>query len=408
MRELINLEDYRRAARRRLPRVIFDFIDGGADDEFTVGENRRAFEDYALLPAVLAGVGDDPGTEVEVLGQRLSLPVMVGPTGTSRIAGRAGEIGGARGAEAAGTTAVIANGTSVPLDRVVDSVETPPWLQIMFFQDRRWTAKLLERAASLGVRVIVATVDVPVIGNRERDARHGLALPVHPRLRWAPSIARRPRWLAETLVSPPVTSEGLAELNPDLPLRQALEGSFSADQTWEYLEWIRARWDGPLVVKGVMRAEDAIRAVEIGCEGVVVSNHGGRQLDAVPGSLDMLPEVVAAVGDRADVLLDGGIRRGTDVVKALALGAKACLIGRPWLWGLKAGGTAGVTDVLEILRAELRRALILLGAPSVGALDEGMLLRRPGSGWARLAAGPAGQEWGGAANLGSQTGGETP
>lgn len=379
---LVSLDDYRRAAARLAPPVVSDYIDGGAEDELTLGENRRAFQDLALRTAILAGVDDEPRTDVDVVGRRLSLPVIVGPTGGGRLGGRDGEIGAARGAAAAGTTAVISVATTIPLDRVAASVETPPWLQIMFFPDRDRTAKLLKRAASLGIGAIVATADTPVIGSRERDARNQLSLPIRwPRARWIPSVARRPRWLAETLRHPPIPTDGLPELGSG---RRGIEGMFNAGQSWEYLEWIRERWDGPLLVKGVMRAEDAERAVEIGCQGVIVSNHGGRQLDSVPSSLDALPEVVAAVGSRADVLLDSGVRRGTDVIKAVALGAKACLIGRPWLWGLRVGGTQGVTDVIEILRTELQRALILLGAESVAALGPDVLLRRPNSGWAPL------------------------
>jgi isopentenyl diphosphate isomerase/L-lactate dehydrogenase-like FMN-dependent dehydrogenase len=385
---LLSVEDYRRNAKRRLPRMIFDYIDGGAEDEFTVHENRRAFSDLAMRPAVLAGVGGEPGTAVEVVGQTLSLPVMVGPTGSSRVAGRAGEIGAAQGAVAAGTTAVLSNGTSIPIEQVAASVEQPPWLQIQFLRDREWMASLLERARDLGFRTVVATADTPISGNRERDARHGLGLPVRPRLRWAPSIARRPRWLAETLIDPPITSSALPELGQGLPLAEAIKAMFNPSQSWEDLEWVRERWDGPLLLKGVMRGEDALRAVELGCDGIVVSNHGGRQLDSVPSSLDMLPEVVAAVGSRADVLLDGGIRRGNDVIKALALGAKACLIGRPWLWGLRAGGPAGVTGVLEVLRSELHRSLILLGAKGVDDLRPDMLMRRGSSGWVQLPATP--------------------
>jgi isopentenyl diphosphate isomerase/L-lactate dehydrogenase-like FMN-dependent dehydrogenase len=381
---LVNVEDYRRIARRRLPRFIFDFIDGGAEDEFTAFENRRSFQDLALRPAVLAGVGANPGTAVEVVGQRLAMPVLIAPTGSSRLAGTDGEAGALRGAAAAGTTAVIAHGTTVPLSEIVDGVETAPWQQVLFLRDRDWMERWLDRVAALGVHALVATADVPVIGKRERDLRHDLDLPIRPRLRWVPTLARRPRWLVEALINPPITAAGLPEMGDRLSLEDAVDRIFNPTQSWEDLEWLRERWQGPLLLKGVMRGEDAARAVDLGCDGVIVSNHGGRQLDSVPSSLDALPEVVAAVGSRADVLLDGGIRRGTDVIKAVALGAKACMIGRPWLWGLRVGGIDGVADVLEILRSEIERGLVLLGADSIEGVGLEMLARRPNSGWEAL------------------------
>lgn len=378
---LVSVDDYRRAAHRKLPQFIFDFIDGGAEDEITVTENRRSFQDLALKPTVLAAVGDHPSTSVEVVGQRLALPVLIAPTGASRLAGREGEAAALRGADAAGTTAVIAHGTTVPLAKIVDGVETAPWQQVHFLRDRKWLSEWFERIEHRGIRTLVATADVPVVGKRERDLRHGLELPVRPRLRWAPTVARRPRWLAETVLSPPITSAGLSEMGDQLSLQEAVDRVFNPKQSWQDLEWMRSQWSGSLLLKGVMKAQDAVQAVDIGCDGVIVSNHGGRQLDSVPSSLEMLPEIVDAVGSRADVLIDGGIRRGNDVIKAVALGAKACLIGRPWLWGLRVAGAKGVADVLEILRSEVERSLVLLGANSIDSVGPEMLARRRHCGW---------------------------
>ncbi len=378
---LVNVDDYRRIARRRLPRFIADFIEGGAEDEFTAAENRRSFQDLALRPAVLAGVGDSPATSVEVAGQRLALPVLIGPTGSSRLAGGEGEAAALRGADAAGTTAVISQGTTVSLEQIVDGVATPPWQQVFFLRDREWMSRWLERIAELGVRVLVATADAPIVGKRERDLRHRLDVPIRPRLRWAPTLARRPRWLAESLFDPPISAAGLPEMGDHLSFEDAVKRIFNPAQSWSDLEWLREHWQGPLLLKGVMRAEDAVRAVDLGCDGVIVSNHGGRQLDSVPSSLDALPDVVVAVGSQVDVLLDGGIRRGNDVIKAVALGATACLIGRPWLWGLRTAGASGVAGVLEVLRSEVERSLILLGAASIDDVGLEMLARRPNSGW---------------------------
>jgi isopentenyl diphosphate isomerase/L-lactate dehydrogenase-like FMN-dependent dehydrogenase len=379
---LINVEDFRRNARRRLPKVAFDFIDGGAEDEFAVRENRRAFEDLALRPAVLRGVGDEPRLSVSVAGQELSLPLIIGPTGGGRIAGPEGEVAAARAAVSAQTAAVISSGTSIPFAEICASAERPPWFQIVFLRDREWMEQLISRAESLGAPVLVVTADIPVPGTRERDVRAGLTYPVRPRLRWAPDLARHPRWLFNTLRHRAIIEEGLPEVSRE-NMRESLAELFDPAQSWADLNWVRERWRGPLLLKGVMRGEDAARAIDLGCDGIVVSNHGGRQLDAVASTLSVLPEVAAAVGDRGDVLFDGGVRRGTDVIKALALGADACMVGRPWLWGLAAGGAEGVNAVLDVFRKELGRAMILLGAADVGDLDESALLQRTGSVWSR-------------------------
>jgi isopentenyl diphosphate isomerase/L-lactate dehydrogenase-like FMN-dependent dehydrogenase len=381
----ISVEDFRRRAAKRLARVAFDFIDGGAEDELSVRENRRAFQDLALRPAVLAGVGECPRLEVEVAGEQLSVPVIIAPTGGAQVAGPTGELAAATAAEALGTAAIISHGTSVPYDDLAAAVNRPPWFQVLFLRDRGWMEELLAHLAERGAPVLVATADTPISGSRERDHHHGLTYPVRPRLRWAPQLVRRPRWAFNTLRHSTVLT-GLPEISrPNLS--QSFEELVDPSQTWADLEWIRERWKGPLLLKGVMRGDDAAHALDLGCQGVVVSNHGGRQLDAVAGSVAVLPEVVEAVAGRGTVLLDGGVRRGTDVIKALALGADACLVGRPWLWGLAAGGTAGVEGVLETFRDELTRALILLGVADVADLDPSVLLRRQGcsdTGWTSI------------------------
>jgi len=382
----------RRAAARRLPKPVFDYIDGGADDEFTVAENRRAFQDLAFSPRVLARVAKRR-LDVEVLGQHLALPVLTAPTGLSRVAGRGGELAAARGAAAAGTIAILSASTSLPMEEVAASVTEPQWFQLYLFRDRQTSLDRIALARKCGFRVLVVTVDAPVSGNRERDVRNGLSVPVRIRPRMAMNVMRRPRWLADYLTGPPLINHHdrpptqqrrVGALGDGESLTSFVHALFNDDQSWEDLRWIREAWDGPLVLKGVMSGEDALRAVEAGCEGIVVSNHGGRQLDGLPATIDVLPEVAAAVGDRAEVLLDGGVRRGSDVVKALALGARACLIGRPWLFGLALGGEAGVTRVLETFAAEIDRTLALVGVPDCASLDSSVLRRRPGSGWERI------------------------
>ncbi|GAA0828097.1 alpha-hydroxy acid oxidase [Streptosporangium amethystogenes subsp. fukuiense] len=382
-RRAITLRDLREAARRRLPRMVFDFVDGGAEDEFTVGENRRAFSDITFRPRVLVDVGSRPQA-VTVLGRRLETPVILGPTGLARMVGRAGEVAAAVAAERSGTVSVVSSGSSVSFEDVARSVTSPQWFQLYPWGDRGTIQALISRARDCGFGAMVVTVDVPVVGAREKDLRNGLTVPpqVNPRTGW--DVLSHPRWLAELLTGPKVTFANFTGLMPEQRstsgLAAATAGLLNPGHTWADLEWMIAAWGGPVLLKGVMTGEDARRAVEVGCQGVAVSNHGGRQADSLPAALDVLPEIVAEVGDEVDVVLDGGVRRGGDVVKALALGARACLVGRPWLYGLAAGGQAGVGRVLEILREEIDRTLALIGQPGVAGLDESAIRVRPGHG----------------------------
>ncbi|MEV4747675.1 alpha-hydroxy acid oxidase [Streptosporangium sp. NPDC049248] len=382
-RRAITLRDLREAARRRLPRMVFDFVDGGAEDEFTVGENRRAFSDITFRPRVLVDVGSRPQA-VTVLGRRLETPVILGPTGLARMVGRAGEVAAAVAAERSGTVSVVSSGSSVSFEDVARSVTSPQWFQLYPWGDRGTIQALISRARDCGFGAMVVTVDVPVVGAREKDLRNGLTVPpqVNPRTGW--DVLSHPRWLAELLTGPKVTFANFTGLMPEQRstsgLAAATAGLLNPGHTWADLEWMIAAWGGPVLLKGVMTSEDARRAVEVGCQGVAVSNHGGRQADSLPAALDVLPEIVAEVGDEVDVVLDGGVRRGGDVVKALALGARACLVGRPWLYGLAAGGQAGVGRVLEILREEIDRTLALIGQPGVAGLDESAIRVRPGHG----------------------------
>ncbi|MGH2850252.1 MAG: alpha-hydroxy acid oxidase [Solirubrobacteraceae bacterium] len=390
MSRIVGPAEARRIARRRLPKPVFDYIDGAADDEFTVAENRRAFQDLAFAPRILAHVGER-ALDVDVLGQRVALPVLTAPTGLSRVAGRGGEVAAARAASAAGTIAILSGATSLPIEDVAASVPEPQWFQLYMYRDRQRSLDRIALAKRLGFLVLVVTVDAPVSGNRERDVRNGLSVPVRVRPRMALETLMRPRWLAGYLTGPPLIAHHDHESRPvrggvtgGERLTNFVQGLFNSDIGWDDLRWIREAWDGPLVLKGVMCGEDAALAVEAGCAGIVVSNHGGRQLDGVPATIDMLPEVVEAVGGRAEVLLDGGVRRGSDVVKALALGARACLIGRPWLFGLAAGGEEGVAQVLRTFAAEIDRTLALVGVRDCRSLDSSALRRRPGSGWERV------------------------
>jgi L-lactate dehydrogenase (cytochrome) len=374
--ELLCVEDYRRLARRRLPRLAFDFIDGGADAEVTLRRNVDAFERLTLRPRQLVDVSAR-SLQTTVLGERVGLPVLIAPTGMSRVAGPGGDVAGARAAAGAGAVFVLSTMSSHSIEEVRAASAGPLWFQLYLWAERAILERLLERAQAAGCRALVVTVDVPVIGNRRRDARNGFSLP--PRVRWrtAADLLRHPRWLAhapsavgaahfldDAGVSPGAKMEHARMVNRLL----ANPGS-----TWGDLGWLRQLWPGPLLVKGTLTAEDARAAVDCGVDGIVVSNHGGRQLDGTSATIDALVEVAEAVGDQVELLVDGGVRHGTDVIKARALGARAVLIGRPWLYGLAAGGEAGVAGVLEILRAEIDRALALLGRPRFDDLDASVL-----------------------------------
>jgi isopentenyl diphosphate isomerase/L-lactate dehydrogenase-like FMN-dependent dehydrogenase len=368
----VTVADLRSAARRRLPRMVFDFVDGGAEDEITRDDNEAAFRRLKFRPRVLVDVSERP-QEVTVLGRRLGMPVILGPTGLMRMVAPDGELAAAAAAERFGTVSVQSSGSSVSMEDVARSVATPQWFQLYPWGDRRTVEHLIGRARDAGYGAMVVTVDVPVVGAREKDLRNGLTVPpeVSPRTGW--DLARHPRWLASLLAHPKPTYANFTGVMPDARGTSGLAahtmGMLNPGHTWRDLEWMIERFGGPVVLKGVMTGEDARRAVDVGCRAVAVSNHGGRQADSVPAAVDVLPEVVAEIGGEADVLLDGGIRRGGDVVKALALGATACLVGRPWVYGLAAGGTAGVARMLEILHAEIDRTLALIGRPGVASLD---------------------------------------
>lgn len=385
------IEDLRRAARRRLPRMVFDFVDGGAEDEFTLAENRRAFSDLAFRARVLVDVAERPQATT-LLGRPLALPVVLGPAGLVRMAGRAGEAAAAVAAERCGTVSVVSSGSSVSLADVASAVGEPQWFQLYPWGDRRTVRALMGKARDAGYEAMVVTVDVPVVGSRERDLRNGLTVPPRVDPRTGADVLSRPRWLAELLTGPGVTFANFTDLVPRTGtsgLAAMTAGLLNPGHTWADLEWMVAEWGGPVMLKGVMTGEDARRAADLGCAAVAVSNHGGRQADGLPGALDVLEEVVDEVGRDVEVVLDGGVRRGTDVVKALALGARACLVGRPWVFGLAAGGVEGSVRAVEILREEIDRTLALIGRPGVASLDRSALSARSTRGWRPLAE-PAG------------------
>jgi isopentenyl diphosphate isomerase/L-lactate dehydrogenase-like FMN-dependent dehydrogenase len=372
---VLNIEDLRRAAKRRLPRVVFDYIDGGAEDEWTLRENCRAFEAVTFRPRCAVAV---PSCDLRtvVLGTSLPVPLILAPVGSCRLMYPRGEEAAARAAGRAGIVCSLSTLSGCRLEDVANASGGPVWYQLYLVGGRDCALASIECARKAGFSALVVTIDTPVAGFRQRDLRNGakelLSGKLGAMLPFVNQLLIKPRWLAAFLADGGLMKFENVVIPGEGPMlyadvTAALEQSVV---TWEDLKWIRAAWNGPIVIKGIHTLEDARCAVDEGADALVVSNHGGRQLDRVAPSLEILPEIVASVGDRIEVLVDGGIRRGSDIVKALCLGARAVLIGRAYAYGLGAAGSAGVARAIDILRADLIRTLKLLGCASVADLDQ--------------------------------------
>lgn len=377
-----SIEDLRCLARRRLPRMFFDFLDGGSDDEQTLQRNRSGFTRYLLHPKVLVDVADID-TSTTLLGRPISLPIVVSPTGLPRLWHNEGEYAIARAARQAGTIYTVPCMGSRSIEDVAKNTDGPLWFQVYVWRDRSLIREFFSRCRDQGYAALCLTVDVPVLGNRERDLRHGLTIPPKLKLRSIANAATRPNWwwrylMNERPTMANVVGRGQSGRDDIGSLSEYVKAQFDASVTWKDLEWMLAEWNGPFAVKGIVRPDDAVRAVDMGVRAIVISNHGGRQLDGGLGSIDALPAIVDAVGDRAEVILDGGIRRGSDVVKALALGARACMTGRPFLYGMSVAGQAGVERAFELLTAELQRTLALVGCQKLDELDRSFVGPAPG------------------------------
>jgi 4-hydroxymandelate oxidase len=353
------VQDYEPLARERMEPAAWDYLQGGSDDEVTLRANREAFARLRLRPRVLVDVSRCE-LSTQVAGTPLPLPILVAPMAYHRLAHPEGEVATARGSGAVGAAMVVSTLASRTLEEVATAATAPLWLQVYCFRHREVTASLIRRAEAAGYRALVLTVDAPRLGRRERDLRNGFGLPPH---------VQAANFSPEHTASLDTREQGLSGIA--LHARQ----TFDASLTWEVVEWVRSVSRLPLLLKGVLAAEDAERAASLGVDGLIVSNHGGRQLDGSVAALEALPEVVQAVRGRCEVLVDGGIRRGTDALKALALGARAVLVGRPVLWGLAAAGQEGVSHVLSLLREELELALALAGCPSLFHLGPSLLHR---------------------------------
>ena len=370
-RRLFSVAETRRLARRALPRPLFDFVDGAAEDEHTLRRNEATFADISLLPRPLNGT-TARDQSLNLLGARLSQPVIVGPTGLSGLLWPDGELATARAAAAAGTPFCLSHGSTCTIEDIAATGMAPRWMQVFVFRDRGLTRSFTLRAQAAGYDALVLTTDNQVLGNRERDLRNGFSIP--------------PRFTAANVLGMLTKGPWLWRMRSKLDLSfanyvDAAEGGdlrtiagrmaslLDPAASWADVAWLRGLWRGPLLLKGVLHPDEARRAVAEGIDGIIVSNHGGRQLDGAAATIEALPAIVGAVEGRIPVLLDGGVRRGVDIARALALGAKACLIGRPHLWGLAVAGEAGVAAVLDVYRRELDRVMALCGWDDLAAID---------------------------------------
>lgn len=371
----LNTEDHRRAARRHLPRFVFEFLDGGAERQCCLARNRGDLDRVLLNPRVLrdSTVLD---TRIEVFGETWRRPFGIAPMGFTGLTRPGGDVMLARAAAAAGVPFVLSTASNSRIEAVAQPGSALGWFQLYVMRDRAIAGQMIRRARAAGFKALVLTVDVPVSGYRERDVRNGFRLPFRPPLATLADIALHPRWLLRFLGSGMPAFVNLAETEgTDTLALQAALLSRDMDRSldWDGLAWLRREWDGPLVLKGVLHPDDAREACRRGVDGVIVSNHGGRQLDAAPSSIDALHRVLDAIEDRIPVFVDSGFRSGLDVARALALGARAVFLGRPLLYGLAHGGEAGAAAVLDQFGSELERTMTLTGAPTVAALDRNLL-----------------------------------
>jgi len=381
-----NISDLRRMARARLPAPMFHYIDGGADDEWSLKRNTAAFDEYQLWPNYLRDISAVDLTTT-VLGQRLAWPVFLAPTGMSRLFHIGAEPAVARAAQKFGTLYTLSTMGTTTIEDIA-ALGAGPWMfQIYILKDRALTEEFVERCKAAKFQALCLTVDTALAGNRERDRRTGMILPPRFGLKSFLSFASHPRWALQLLRNSDFQLANVVHRVGKLgtvSLIDYVNGQFDRTVTWDDVAWLIERWKGPFVLKGLQSPADAKRAVEVGATAVMISNHGGRQLDGAPAPVDCVRPIRDAVGDRLQLIVDGGVRRGTHVLKALALGADACSIGRAYLYGLAAGGQEGVERALGLLRSEVERSLALLGCKSIDELEPGHV--------ERLAPGPSGRE----------------
>jgi L-lactate dehydrogenase (cytochrome) len=372
LRRGVSVADLRLIARRRLPRGVFDYIDGAAEDELTMTANSEAYRRVGFRPRVLRDVGE-VDTSTTLLGKPMAMPLVLAPTGFTRIADPAGELAVARSAARAGLPYTLSTLGTRSIEEVAAAGSGRLWFQVYVWKDRGLVSHLVERAAEAGYEALCLTVDTAVLGKRERDARRGFTLPPKLGISTLFDGILHPGWTWQFLRSEPILFANLVGRHTDDGVQAIalsdIASQFDPTLSWKDVAWLRERWSGPIVVKGIQTVADAAIAADEGVEAIALSNHGGRQLDSAPAPLELLPAVADAVGGRIEIICDGGVRRGSDVVKAVALGATACMAGRAYLYGLGAAGEAGVDQVLGMLADDVRRTMALIGCRTVKEID---------------------------------------
>ena len=384
LRHCNNVTDFRRIARRRLPAPVFHYMDGGSDDEVTLGRNTQAFNDYELLPKQLSDVSK-VDTATSLFGQAVDWPLMISPTGASKLFHADGEPAVARAAARHGMIYSLSTLGTTTIEDAAAASTGPKLYQLYIFKDRGLTSEWIQRCKSAGYVALALTVDTPVAGNRERDFVYGFGAPPRSRLRQILSFARHPGWVARAVIRKDldmvnITSSDAAARAVNAGIRKFIDDELERSLTWADVEWLRQNWDGPLVIKGVQSVADCRIAADAGATAVMLSNHGGRQLESAPAPIDCVAAVADALRDRLEIICDGGVRRGTHIVKALAVGANACSIGRGYLYALAAGGEAGVDRALGLLRAEYDRTMALIGCNALKKLDRSYVHHRGAAG----------------------------
>jgi L-lactate dehydrogenase (cytochrome) len=375
-----NVMDFRRIAKSRLPAPVFHYIDGGADDEWTLRRNTDAYDDYELLPTHLSDVSSID-IRSTLFGQPIDWPVMIAPTGASRLFHRDGEPAVARAAARFNMPYSLSTVGTTTIEEVGAIGDHPKVFQIYVFKDREMTRSFVERCKEAKYTALCLTVDTPVAGNRERDNHYGMMATAKPALRSVPSMLRHPGWLYRAVVRKDmelvnITQSDNAPKFTDMSVKDFIDSQFDRSLTWKDVEWLAGEWGGPLIIKGAQTVDDCRKAADSGATAVMLSNHGGRQLEGSPAPVDCIAAVADALRDRLEIICDGGIRRGTHIVKALALGANACSIGRAYLYPLAAGGQPGVERGLHLLREEMLRTMALVGCDNVGRLDRRYIGKR--------------------------------
>lgn len=370
--QCLNIDDFREVARRRAHKMVFDYIDGGADDEITLTRNISAFDDYELMYKVLSGV-NSPDISITILGQKIDVPFFLSPSAGNRLFHTHGERGPAKAAEKVSTVYSLATLSSISIEEIGTLTRGPKWFQLYVWKDRGLIKEMLDRAKAAGFSAMMLTVDLPVAGNRERDPKNGFTVPpkIGPKQMW--EGLKAPWWVFDYLFGPEITYANLDNTTSAISLNKFIENQMDASFSLKDVEWLLGEWNGPSIIKGIVRADDAVRAEQTGFNAISISNHGGRQLDTSPAPISCLAPIRDAVSDKTELYVDGGIRRGTDILKALAMGANAVSFARPYLYGLAAGGETGAIRAVELIRDMVIRDMILLGVPSIKDIDHSFI-----------------------------------